>query len=285
MKVEEKHGTREQLLDGLPATDERLELAGIRTAVLMGGAGTPVVLLHGSGEFAAVWTPVIPELAAGYRLVVPDLPGHGASWIPDGGLDGYRVLEWLGALIAQTCPSPPAVVGHGLGGAIAARFAADQPERIGRLVLVDALGLAPFGPAPSFAQAMHQFLEQPTEETRDGMFRQCFVDLDRVRRRMGERWAPIAAYALAGATTPGQHTALEAMMPRFAMAAIPPEDLARITVPTTLIWGRQDLFAPLPAAEAASARHGWPLHVIDDCGDDPAVEQPEAFLAALREGL
>ena len=69
------------------------------------------------------------------------------------------------------------------------------------------------------------------------------------------------------------------------MPAIPPADLARIAVPTTLIWGRHDLATPLPIAEAASARYGWPLHVIEDAGDDPPIEQPEAFLNALRVAL
>ena len=62
------------------------------------------------------------------------------------------------------------------------------------------------------------------------------------------------------------------------MPAIPPAELARIAVPTTLIWGRHDLATPLSVAEAASARYGWPLHVIEDAADDPPIEQPEAFL-------
>ena len=69
------------------------------------------------------------------------------------------------------------------------------------------------------------------------------------------------------------------------MPAIPPADLARIVVPTTLIWGRHDLATPLRIAEAASARYGWPLHVIEDAADDPPIEQPEAFLTALRAAL
>ena len=69
------------------------------------------------------------------------------------------------------------------------------------------------------------------------------------------------------------------------MPAIPPADLARIAVPTTLIWGRHDLATPLSVAEAASARYGWPLHVIENCTDDPPIEQPEALLRALRAAL
>ena len=99
---------------------------------------------------------------------------------------------------------------------------------------------------------------------------------------MGERWEPFRAYNLDRARTPSVQAALGALMEQFGMPAIPPAELERIAVPTTLIWGRHDLATPLAVAEAASARYGWPLHVIEDCADDPPIEQPEAFLRALR---
>jgi pimeloyl-ACP methyl ester carboxylesterase len=68
-------------------------------------------------------------------------------------------------------------------------------------------------------------------------------------------------------------------------SVIPTEDLDRIAVPTTLIWGRHDLGVRLSVAEAASVRYGWPLHVIENARDDPAIEQPRAFLEALRTVL
>ena len=74
-------------------------------------------------------------------------------------------------------------------------------------------------------------------------------------------------------------------MEQLGIPAIPPADLARIAVPTTLIWGRHDLATPLAVAEEASARYGWPLHIIENCNDDPPVEQPEALLRALRTAL
>src|SRR4051812_42448070 len=274
-------GVRRRLLAGVGVTERRLPLAGVSTAVLEAGAGPPVVLLHSSGEFAAVWSRVIPDLATTHRVVAPDLPGHGASVVEDG-LDADRVLEWLGELIHRTCPSTPALVGHGLSGAIAARFAADHGDRIDRLVLVDTSGLAPFEPAPRFGFALHRFLEQPTEQSRDGLFEQCFTDLDRLRAEMGTRWEPVAAYALDRARTPGQQAALGMLMPHFVMPAVPPADLSRIAVPTSLIWGRHDLQVPLTVAETASAHLGWPLRVIEDAGDDPAMEQPAAFLRALH---
>jgi pimeloyl-ACP methyl ester carboxylesterase len=52
---------------------------------------------------------------------------------------------------------------------------------------------------------------------------------------------------------------------------------------SAVIWGRHDLATPLRIAEAASARYGWPLHVIEEAADDPTIDQPEAFLRALNE--
>jgi len=76
-----------------------------------------------------------------------------------------------------------------------------------------------------------------------------------------------------------------ALMKEFAFAPIPAADLARISLPTTLIWGRHDLATPLAVAEAASARYRWPLHVIENANDDPPIEQPEALLSALQIAL
>jgi pimeloyl-ACP methyl ester carboxylesterase len=277
-------GDRERLLAGIPATQRRLRLAGVSTAVLEGGDGPPVVLLHGPGGNAAHWMQVIPDLAKTHRVVAPDLPGQGASEVADGPLDTDRVLAWLGELIERTCPSPPALVGYALGGAIAARFASDH-GRLSRLVLVDALGLSQFQPAPEFGFALNEFLAQPSESTHDRLWQYCALDLDSVRQRMGERWELFKAYNVDRARTPSVHAALGALMELFGLPAIPSADLARIAVPTTLIWGRHDLATRLSIAEAASARYGWPLQVIEHAADDPPIEQPEAFVRALRAAL
>ena len=144
---------RETLLAALPVTQRRLDLAGISTAVLEGGTGPTVVLLHGPGANATHWLGVIPELVSTHHVVVPDLPGQGASEITGGPLDADRVLCWLGELIESTCATPPMLVGYALGGAIAARFAADHGDRLHRLILVDTLGLSPFEPPPDFGLA------------------------------------------------------------------------------------------------------------------------------------
>jgi pimeloyl-ACP methyl ester carboxylesterase len=276
---------RERLLARLPVTERRLQLAAVSTAVLEGGNGPPVVLLHGPSGYAAHWMGVIPGLVASHRVIAPDLPGHGASEATGGPLHAEGVLAWLEELIERTCVSPPALVGHLLGGAIAARFAIDHGDRLSRLVLVDTFGLRAFQPAPAFGLALHRFLAQPTTATHQDLWQHCAFDLDGLRRRMGERWAPFEAYNLERAGTPSVQSAVAALMGQLGVPAIPPAGLARIAVPTTLIWGRHDRATPLSVAEAATARFGWPLHIIENCNDDPPVEQPEAILRVLRTAL
>jgi pimeloyl-ACP methyl ester carboxylesterase len=228
---------------------------------------------------------VTPDLVRTHRVVVPDLPGHGASVVAGDPPDTGRVAAWLGELIERTCPSPPALVGHGLGGAIAARFAAGHDDRVARLVLADSLGLGRFRPAPRFAFAMIGVMVRQTERTQERLFRQCMADLDGYREQLGERAALLEACALDRARSPGQKASLRSLMPQLGLRLIPPAELARIAVSTTLIWGRHDRQVRLGVAQAASARYGWPLHVIEDAADDPAAEQPEAFLRALSAAL
>jgi pimeloyl-ACP methyl ester carboxylesterase len=276
---------RERLLAGAPVQERRLELEGVSTAVLEGGSGAPLVLLHGPGEHALKWMEVFPGLMATHRVIAPDLPGHGASEVTGGPPTAERMLAWLGALIDRTCTSPPTLVGQTAAGAMAARLAVEHGDRIGRLVLADALGLAPFRPAPEFAEALTAYLAGPDRRTFDALWRRCAFDLDRVQDRLGDRWEAIATYTLDRVRAPGAAAALTALMEQFGFPPIPPEDLAKIAVPTTLIWGRHDLATSLAVAEAASARYGWPLHVIEGAGDDPATDQPERFVEVLGSVL
>ena len=273
---------RERILAGAPVTERRLELAAISTAVLEGGEGREVLLLHEPGAFAGQWMRVIPDLVATHRVIAPDLPGHGASEVTEGELDGERVLGWLGELIERTCASPPALVGHLGSGSIAARFAVEHGERLRSLALVDSFGLGKFRPSPWFALALFRYVARPTERTYDGLMQRCTVNYAGVRAEMGERWEAFAAYTLERARAPSGKAALRVLMRDLAVPAIPPTDLGRIDVPTSLIWGRHDPVNRLRVAEAASERYHWPLHVIEHAGDDPPIEQPDAFLRALR---
>lgn len=277
---------RRRLLAGAPVSERRLELAGVSTAVLEGGSGRPVVLLHGQGGWAGMWLPAMARLMGTHRVVAPDLPGLGASRTDAGPPGAATALAWLGELVDRTCPARPVLVGASLGGSLAARFAAEQGDRLAGLVLIGMGGLVGkvrIPPATLLALVRHSV--RPSERTALRMLRQVSVDVDRLARRMGERWAPFRAYSLALSRTPSVRRANRRLLRELGLRQVPPEALARIGVPTTLIWGRQDRVMPAATAREASARYGWPLEVIDDAGHFLGADQPEAFLAALARAL
>lgn len=211
---------RRQLLADAPVTERRLELAGVSTAVLEGGAG------------------------------------------------------------------PPVVVGASLGGSLAVRFAAAHRDRLAGLVLVSTGGLVDkVRLRPALLLALIRHGTRPSERTGLAMLRQVSVDVERARRRMGARWEPFRAYSLALARSPGVRAANRRLLRELGLRQVPPEDLAGLAVPTTLIWGRQDRVMPLENAQEAADRYGWALHVIEDAGHFVAIDQPEAFLRALVAAL
>lgn len=276
---------RSRLLAGIPVTERRIDAAGIPTTVLEGGDGSPVVLLHGPGESAVNWRWTIPGLVATHRVVAPDLPAHGSSGNGSAPLDADSAVAWLDEVIDATCLRPPVVVGHALGGAIAARFAArsalHNPGRLRALVLVDPLGMARFRPAPRFAVGLLRFTARPSERSFEQFMHQCSYDADALRDRMGADWAPWVAHNVGFASSPAAKQAGRVLR-RVGLPRIPGSDLAGIDVPVTLIWGRHDRANRLRVGRRVARRYGWALHVIDAAADDPARDQPEAFLRTVR---
>ena len=164
-----------------------------RPRVLEGGDGPPVVLLHGPGANAAHWLRVLPDLVRRHRVVAPDLPGHGASEPADGRSTPTRVLAWLGELIERTCASPP-VAGRATRSAARSRPASpptrrpDQPARARRRARSGRRSTR----RRSSARRCRSSSPSPRERTHDLLWQHCALDLDGLRERMGERWAPFA---------------------------------------------------------------------------------------------
>jgi pimeloyl-ACP methyl ester carboxylesterase len=222
---------RSRLLSGFLVTERRLSLNNLSTEVLQGGGGSPIVLLHGPAAYALQWRRVIPNLVTTHRVIAPGLPGHGASDSIDRAPDPEFVSGWLDDLIECTCDVRPVVVGHTLGGAMAARFASERSDRLAALMLVDTLGVSPFHLSPEFDAAVHEFLSDPTESTLNGLWNQCLFDLPTVRRRIAKEWNDINAYTLDRIQAPARLSSLRLLMDQFGMRAIPEDILVRIAVP------------------------------------------------------
>ena len=111
---------------------------GTTIHVRTGGAGPAVVLLHGYGETGDMWSPLAVDLARDHTVIVPDLRGLGLSSKPAGGFDKKTQAEDVAGVMAALNVAQADVVAHDIGNMVAFQFAARHPERVRRLVLIDA---------------------------------------------------------------------------------------------------------------------------------------------------
>lgn len=273
--------TRERMLAGLPVTSRRLDIGGTTTALLELGDGPPIVLLHGGIECGGtMWAPVLARLARHHRVIVPDLPGLGES-APTARLDVGTFSRWLTGVVEQTGLERPSLVAHSLVGSLAARFAASNGDQLlSRLVVYGVPAVGPYRMPLRLRHVAIRFAVRPTPRNAERFDRFALLDLHATRRRDPAWFAAFQAYTLARATEPHVKRTMRHLV-ATQTKPIPAAELARITLPTALLWGRHDRMVPLAIGEAASAAHGWPLHVVDGAGHAPHIEQPEAFVAAL----
>jgi haloacetate dehalogenase len=122
--------------------DGRRDVGEASYFVAQGGAGTPVLLLHGFPQTHVCWHAIAPRLAAAHTVVAPDLRGYGASRAPAGGPrgEGYSKREMAGELVelmAALGHERFAVVGHDRGARVAYRLALDHPERVSRVAVLN----------------------------------------------------------------------------------------------------------------------------------------------------
>lgn len=260
-----------------PAAAPRAEtvvVGGLRVHVLSAGTGSPLVYLHGAGDLGG-WLPALDLLAADFRVVRPDHPGFNQS-DDDAAIGSVaalaeRYLEVLDALHLDAFH----LVGTSLGGWLAAEIALRAPERVHRLVLVDAAGLAPAPPAPNMFEVEADELIALTcgdeASLAAGRRRDAAVRADAVlserRRRNGGTTARIAG-------DPYMHD-----------PALPGR-LSLLRVPALIVWGALDGLFPVETADR------WkdllPVagrHVIDGAGHLPLVDRPAEFARVVAEFL
>jgi len=119
-------------------TERVAKVNGSRLRYLIGGQGSPVVLLHGYAETGHMWRPIMPLLARSHTVIVPDLRGAGGSAKPPTGYDKKTMAVDIHELTASLKLDRVAIVGHDIGLMVAYAFAAQFPQTTERVVLMDA---------------------------------------------------------------------------------------------------------------------------------------------------
>ena len=119
-------------------TERFAKVNGTRLRYVVGGQGSPVVLLHGYAETGHMWRPIMPLLAKSHTVVVPDLRGAGGSAKPPTGYDKKTMAVDIHELTRSLKLDRVAIVGHDIGLMVAYAFAAQFPQSTERIVLMDA---------------------------------------------------------------------------------------------------------------------------------------------------
>jgi pimeloyl-ACP methyl ester carboxylesterase len=150
-----------------------------------GGSGEWLVLLHGLASQAYIWDLVAPLLTDSFRVIAIDQRGHGLSDKPDSGYDFSAVSSDLAAILNALQINRAVLAGHSWGGNVAVQYAADQPDRVSGLILIDG-GFLQIGDRLDWP-TVEKFLEppdligMPVDEFRSGM-----------KQWMGSAWSPEA---------------------------------------------------------------------------------------------
>lgn len=281
------------LADGTPYTERRVDLPDVALHVVEAGPadGPPLVLLHGFPEFWWEWRRQIgPLAAAGFRVVVPDGRGYGLSGKP-AGLDAYR-LHRLGQDVTDLADALGigrfGLVGHDWGGIVAWWVAARRPERVSRLVAVN---------APHPDTTWSTLRRDPLQ-----LLRSSYVAVFQLPA-LPERLLAVGDHALlrralTGTSRPGtfgpadiatyrgawsQPGALAGMLGWYrALVRRPPGRAGRVRVPTLILWGRQDAaLGPTFAEESLALCDDGRIAWFDEATHWLPHEEPEAVNGEL----
>jgi len=124
--------------NGANFSERFAEVNGTRLHYLIGGKGSPVVLLHGYAETSHMWRPIMPLLAQHHTVIVPDLRGAGGSAKPESGYDKKTMAVDIHELMSSLGFDHVSIVGHDIGLMVAYGYAAQFPQTTDRVVLMDA---------------------------------------------------------------------------------------------------------------------------------------------------
>lgn len=269
--------------DDYAATSRFADAGGVKLHYHEAGSaeGVPVVLLHGGGPGVSAWSNFgrnLPVFASAFRTLAVDQVGFGKSGKPpvEGSYFTFSASK-LAALLDGMGIEKVHLVGNSLGGGTAVRFALNNPDRVGRLVLMGPGGLSlnAFSPDPTEGvKRLSEFAMEPSREKIEAFIRTMVFDQRLVTDELiDERYAT--------ASEPGALEALRSMgMSFFAHAeeGMLWREAHNLKHRTLLIWGREDRVNPLDGALIAlKVIKRAQLHVFGGCGHWAQLEKFEEF--------
>jgi pimeloyl-ACP methyl ester carboxylesterase len=267
--------------DGAIFTRHRVQVGGFEVSYLKGGhAGDiePVLYLHGMGG-AGRWEAYHMALGSVALTYAPQLPGWQEGQPPP----GIKSVQDYAALVIELLDvldiNQAILMGHSIGGWIALYVATTRPDRVSRLILVDAMGLdVPSAPSPN--------LQAIDEETfAKAVFGRLGLIATAQAYGFGAEWENVRRGPEFERQWKGRGLVANLVQGPCADAELT-RQVETISADTLLIWGRLDGITPLPHGKTLRAALPYSrLKVLERCGHLPMAEKPETFHRLLYDFL
>lgn len=213
-----------QAQDASELTEGFATVEGLKIHYLRGGSGPPLILLHGFTLTGEQWEPFVPELAQRFTLIIPDLPGHGASDRLPSPFSCQRTADLMFGLLDQLGIRRVRGIGHSAGAVTLLHMAARQPERLEAMALVAG--------AHRLALAGREELAGLSYAAQDDDSRDLYLRL----HPGGQSQAEFLFQEL------------NSLADNYRDFSFSPEYLATLKTPTLLMWGDRDPYFPLEFA-------------------------------------
>lgn len=278
-----------------------IRMAYMDIAPLRNANGRTVVLFHGKNFGGYYWTEVIKALTGrGFRVVVPDQIGFGKSSKPFIHYSFHQLARWNKQLLDTLGIQRANILGHSMGGMLAARFALMYPQTTEKLLLEDPIGLEDYRSFVPYASTEEQYRTE-LKSTAESIKKYYQSSYFTVWKPEYDELVRIGAGVTGSADFP-RYARVAAMT--FTMIYEQPVvyELSNITVPTILFIGKEDktIVGKGLLSPEEQAKHGQykilgkqtaaripkaKLIEFDGCGHIPHLEVPTEFIVALLGGL
>ncbi|WP_022835648.1 alpha/beta fold hydrolase [Salisaeta longa] len=241
------------------------------------GSGPPLVFLHGLGSSGRDWAPQVAAFAADFRVLTIDLRGHGRSGVPPGPYTIPQMARDVAVVLRKLDATPATVVGLSMGGMVALQLAADAPDLVQRLCVVnsmDDMRLHTWYDVWFYLSRRVAVRVLGMRRVAERLARVLFVrdSQAHLRDEMVRRWS--------ANNTRGYLAAMDAIMGWHITDRLP-----AITAPTLLVAATHDYTPVAAKRRTAAALPNARVVVIPNARHALPVERPEAFNATLRTFL
>lgn len=253
-------------------------LNGVRLSFIDEGQGQTILFVHGFPLSRAIWQPQIEAFVQNYRVIAPDLRGHGESSAPAGVYAMETFAEDLQALVEERKCGPVVLVGHSMGGYISFAFYRKFPQSVRALVLFCTRAIADSAEGKIARENLAQRAEpEGAAVVAEQMLPKIFASATATAR-------PALVESIRTVMLATSINGLTGSLRGMAARPSALDLLPHITVPTLVIAGESDLI--VPASESAAMAKAIPhaqLAIIPRAGHLASLENPDAVLANLRE--